>query len=95
MENVFKGIQRDVSKFKSKFINPQVLLEKLPEMKAAYSQAVDDYLASKKFKKLVEAHAKVRIGRAIGTMLESKQFYKAVHFILAEQLKKGIEINGD
>ena len=92
MENMFKSLKRDVARFKSKYITPEALAAKAPEMKQAYIAAIDEFMKSKQFKAFIDGQAKHLSKRMVIALLDSKPMHAYCQKLLAEELKKGINI---
>jgi len=89
---MFRSLKRDITKFKSKYITPEALEAKAPEMKRAYIAAIDEFMQSKQFKKFIEEQAKRLSKQMVYALLDSKSMHNYCQKLLADELKKGINI---
>lgn len=92
MDNMFKSIQKDMAKFKSKYITPEAFEAKAPEMKQAYINAIEEFMKSKQFKTFIDKQAAKLSKDMVEALLDSKQMHAYCQKLLSEQLQKGINI---
>lgn len=95
MENILRAVQRDVNKFKSKYISKEAIKDKLPDMVKVYTLALDEYLKSPQFMKAIQKAATQRVGMAVSRVIESRKFQDVLTKVVLAQLKKGIDLHGD
>lgn len=90
MPNVFKQVQMEVSKFKTKFIAPEVLAAQSPKFKEEYEKAVEEYRMTSAYKDLVKKNAKRAVNQLVWEALSDEAFRGKIRKAVYEQVLKEI-----
>ena len=94
MANIFKQIAKDVAKFKSKHIAPQVLIEQMPTFKAEYEKAMVEYRTTDAYQKTLKLAVKQCVNEAIYKALNDDEIIGKVRKAVFDQVVKEL-INGN
>jgi len=90
MSNVLKQVQREVNKFKSKHIAPQVLVEMVPKFKADYEEAMETYRKTDQYKTLVARTARRELNRAVYDLFNHDSIRRRIAKAVEQEVLKEI-----